>query len=777
VVSNVVGKTWARAWLAPGMALMRRLRFSGKMAVISAAFAVPLLCLMGAVVQARWAEQKSVALELAGTRYTGAIVAAIESAGEWRYQARNAAYGDKSADVATARRGFEERFERLVKLDAELGEQTATRPLWDKALAAFKVVQAPQESPQAIYQGMTVLSRALVDLLDGVVDGSGLALDPEMTSYYLMSATLMQAPQAIQNISELRGLGRNAYVAGQLQAEPLAAIHERLALLSLRHRSALDDMEKVKKSDPAVGARLTLNGEEALRQFEDLVRRSFRAGDLSIQGQLAAYMQAANQTMRAEFAQIDHNLQVLESLLAERQHVVLRGLWLTVGMALAGVMLAAYLFAGFHQSMVAAIRQLRRSLIRISMGDLRSNVELIGRDEMTALQKELRNMQLALAGTVQRVHDTSTTVVSSSEQVAQGMQDLSARTESAAEALEQSSAALEQSSATIQTTADSARKASDIAGQNADIATRGSEVMDQVVRTMEGIQESSKKIGDIIGVIDGIAFQTNILALNAAVEAARAGEQGRGFAVVAAEVRALAGRSGEAAREIRRLILGSTGEVDTGCNVVREAGSAMQDIVSHAGRIRELLQEVATGAREQSLGVNQIGLTVHDLDKTTQANAVVVGKTTAEAGVQRSAAVNLATLVDEFRLPGHNETTMTDGINVDAIIDAHREWKIKLRDAIDSADRVDVATLGRDDCCGLGKWIYADGKHLQGRVSFTALVDRHAKFHRTAAAIGTLINDKRFEQADDALAPGTPFAQATADVVAALSSAKRIGFV
>jgi methyl-accepting chemotaxis protein len=396
---------------------------------------------------------------------------------------------------------------------------------------------------------------------------------------------------------------------------------------------------------------------------------------------------------------------------------------------------------------------------------------------VAGLLKELNYMQVALGLTVKQVHEASDSVVSSSLDIAHSMQDLASRTESAAAALEQSSAALEQTNSTVHMTAESVSKASDIATNNASTASEGGAVMQNVAQTMTRIQASSQKISDIIGVIDGIAFQTNILALNAAVEAARAGEQGRGFAVVATEVRALAGRSAAAAKEIKTLITTSTEEVTKGSEIVRQAGEHMHQIVESAAQVKNLLDEVSNGAREQSIGIGQIGEAVSELDRNTQANALLVEQTATLSRTLSSAAVMMAAQVDEFRLAGVQSSAKVEGIDVDAIIDGHRQWKVKLRDAIENGEKVDVATLSRDDCCALGKWIYADGQRLRERASFTALVGNHAHFHSVAGRVGALINEGRFEQAIDALAPNTEFSHATSDVVMVLSAAKRLGFV
>ena len=761
----------------PSAALMRQLRLPAKMLLITTAFTLPLAWLLGMYVNNSLEGLSFVKQERQGVRYAQAIYPAIDAVGAWRFQARNAADGESGAQVEESRRKFEAAFKTLETLDAELGKTLGTTAALNSARSGLQTAVAAQGKPEELFPTMNAISRALVVLLDTVTDGSGLALDPELPSYYLMNAVLMHAPAVIQNTSELRGLGRDALKAGTLTPEVAARIYERLAIILHERQLAVIGLGKVQKAEPERAKLLQTNAPGVTEGFETLVRTTFAPGASEVKGDSAAYLKAANQAMQAQFSQVAKNLEVLDLLLADRQAQLTRGLWLALAVVVLAMLLAGYMFVGFFISMDKGFKVLRRHLISISMGDLRSTIRGVGADEVTGLLKELNNMQAALAITVKQVQGASDAVVHSSLEISQSMQDLAARTESAAAALEQSSAALEQTNSTVAMTAESVSKASEIATGNASTASRGGAVMQDVANTMERIQTSSQKISDIIGVIDGIAFQTNILALNAAVEAARAGEQGRGFAVVATEVRALAGRSAAAAKEIKTLITTSTDEVTKGSEIVRQAGEHMHQIVESAAQVKDLLDEVSNGAREQSIGIGQIGEAVNELDRNTQSNAALVEQTAALSQTLSGAAVGMAAQVDEFRLAGPKTSALVAGIDVDAIIDAHRQWKVKLRDAIESGDKVDVATLSRDDCCALGKWIYADGQRLRDRVSFVTLIDKHARFHQVAGQVGQLINEKRFAQAEDALAPNTPFASATSDVVKVLSAAKRLGFV
>jgi len=286
----------------------------------------------------------------------------------------------------------------------------------------------------------------------------------------------------------------------------------------------------------------------------------------------------------------------------------------------------------------------------IARNDLTHAVDDDSKDEIGVLLRHIETMRRNLGGVIGQVRVGSDAVASAASQVAAGTQDLSSRTEAQASSLEQTAAATEELASTVQHNADNAQQASQLAASATDAARRGGQVVAQVVDTMEAISDSSRKIADIIGVIDGIAFQTNILALNAAVEAARAGEQGRGFAVVASEVRNLAGRSAGAAKEVRALISESVEKVGAGNEQVSVAGQTMQEIVAGIQRVSDIVGEIAAASREQSGGIAQINQAVTHLDSVTQQNAALVEQTSAASNALQEQARQLAALAAAFKL-------------------------------------------------------------------------------------------------------------------------------
>jgi methyl-accepting chemotaxis protein len=322
--------------------------------------------------------------------------------------------------------------------------------------------------------------------------------------------------------------------------------------------------------------------------------------------------------------------------------------------------------AAISLAMLLIIRNVRASLggepehaaslaAQIAGGDLTQIVE-VRADDSTSMMAAMREMQTRLQRTLVEIRRSSEQIATATQQIAAGNSDLSQRTEQQAASLQETAASMEQLTATVKQNADNARQASGLANNASDIATRGNEVVSRVIGTMGEINDSSRQISDIIGVIEGIAFQTNILALNAAVEAARAGEQGRGFAVVAGEVRSLAQRSATAAKEIKVLIGSSVERVNNGSTLVEQAGSTMGEILLAVRRVTDIMGEIAAASEEQSSGISQVGRAVTQMDEVTQQNAALVEQATAAAASLQDQATKLRSTVGAFRLNGHEAT-------------------------------------------------------------------------------------------------------------------------
>jgi methyl-accepting chemotaxis protein len=325
-------------------------------------------------------------------------------------------------------------------------------------------------------------------------------------------------------------------------------------------------------------------------------------------------------------------------------------LQLNAAMVLVALISGCFLAVVITRSITRPIQQAVQVATTVASGDLTSRIEVQGADEMAQLLRALSQMNESLARVVGQVRNSSDSIATGSAEIATGNHDLSQRTEQQASNLQETAASMEQMSGLVKNNAETTRQASGMARQAADAAARGGDKVSTVVSTMQEIAASSKKIADIIGVIDGIAFQTNILALNAAVEAARAGEQGRGFAVVASEVRNLAGRSADAAKEIKSLIGASVEKVEAGMRQVDEAGTSMDDIVAQVQRVTQLIAEISNATSDQSTGIAQVGESVTQLDQVTQQNAALVEESAAAAESLRQQAATLASLVTMFKL-------------------------------------------------------------------------------------------------------------------------------
>jgi methyl-accepting chemotaxis protein len=360
----------------------------------------------------------------------------------------------------------------------------------------------------------------------------------------------------------------------------------------------------------------------------------------------------------AEFAEADKLMAELDSVLraevsksvAQQGEVSNQTKWLFVLAVLITVVVVVPTTLMNMNSICNPLEEARKMAQAIAGGDLSQHIAAEGKDEVADLQRALREMQQGLGALVAQVRDASGNIATASQEIATGNQDLSQRTEQTASNAQEAVSSLTQLTSTVQQTASSSQMANQLAASASQMATHGGGVVQQAVASMHEISASSRKIGDIIGLIDSIAFQTNILALNAAVEAARAGEQGRGFAVVAGEVRSLAQRSAQAASEIKGLISNSVTAVNGGVRQVEDAGGLMKEIVASVQRVGDIIGEISAAASEQTEGIGHVNQSVGEIDRMTQQNAALVEQSAAAADSLRDQAARLSQLVAQFRL-------------------------------------------------------------------------------------------------------------------------------
>ena len=444
----------------------------------------------------------------------------------------------------------------------------------------------------------------------------------------VMSENLAGIQQHIKQAAQLRteGEATKKLLVQALSSERSLALLKAADLAEASYRKAMDTVFTAIKSGDSDGARTALN-EPALMNAE--------TGYLKALEQLDAVQSAALEEAK-------HG--------AEAFFVHGRNLFLIV--VVAAVALAAGLGFWITRSITGPIAQAVAIARRVAQGDLTTNIRVTSRDEVGQLLSALRDMNESLVVIVGRVRAGTDNIGTASSQIASGNRDLSSRTEQQASSLDQTVSSLHELTATVKQNAGNADHANVLAAAASGIAIKGGAVVAQVVDTMGGIDASAKKIADIIGVIDGIAFQTNILALNAAVEAARAGEQGRGFAVVATEVRSLAQRSAAAAKEIKMLIGDSVEQVGLGSKLVAQAGSTMTEVVESVRRVSEIMTEISAASRQQSAGIEKVNHAVGQMDKVTQQNAALVEEAAAAAASLHDEAGNLAQTVSAFRLSG-----------------------------------------------------------------------------------------------------------------------------
>jgi methyl-accepting chemotaxis protein len=458
------------------------------------------------------------------------------------------------------------------------------------------------------------------------------------------------ANAALGEINDIAIALRNSIMftdAGDRQKQIDEVMDSRRSLLKL-----LADLDKTLRSPKGVAL---------LRQMETLNTQYIKGQDELLQKvQAGAFDEAKAQLASLRPLLVEYKGAIAEQIKlqselaneaaaqAEQTYSSTQNLMIAIG--LATLAFAAALGVWITRSITRPVNRALEVANTVASGDLTSEIEVDSTDELGQLLQALRAMNFSLQQTIGTVRSSSETIATAAAEVAAGSQDLSSRTEQQASSLEETASSMEELTSTVKQNSDNARQANRLAEEASQVAMKGGDVIAEVVTTMDQINASSGKIGDIIGVIDGIAFQTNILALNAAVEAARAGEQGRGFAVVATEVRTLAQRSAAAAKEIKGLIDESTAKVGMGSRLVGDAGATMHEIMESIRRVTDIMGEISSSSQEQTSGIEQINQAVTQMDDVTQQNAALVEQAAAAAESMRDETGRLANAVSIFRL-------------------------------------------------------------------------------------------------------------------------------
>jgi len=576
---------------------------------------------------------------------SGAVLSGDEQAVARREAAKaevdKAIAGAQAAGQALQSRKLTEHLEDVARTWRALAPSVASRSI------------TPAES----FNAHTALIASQLKVLDDVTEASGLALDPEAATYYVMLGSTTHGPALAEILGQMRARGAQYLSKKEMTPEQRATFGMQAGLMKERFNDLRDAFGRSAAADPAVARALEKPLADALSASERALRlvdeKLLKAQSLDYPP--SQFFGDMTSGVDAQLALFDASMKVLQDELRARETAQLRSIAIVSLVIGLGAALVTWILLTITRMTMHAVGNAVSVASAMADGDLTREVHSHSRDEIGQLLGAMHHMQANLRQVVGNVRSGVESLATASGQIAQGNQDLSSRTEEQASNLQQTAASMEQMNATVQQNAGTAQQATQLASAASTAAARGGEVVTRVVATMEEISAGSRKIADIIGVIDGIAFQTNILALNAAVEAARAGEQGRGFAVVASEVRSLAQRSAEAAKEIKSLIGQSVSSVEAGSKLVGDAGATMGDIVAQVRRVADLIGEIGAATKEQTQGIGQVSDAVSQLDQVTQQNAALVEESAAAADSLKQQAARLAEVVSVFKVDRADE--------------------------------------------------------------------------------------------------------------------------
>ena len=636
----------------PGVVLMRNMQFSSKALLICLMFVIPLVVLTRAFYVNKKVNIEFSVKEKLGIEYNHDVFPIISLVQQLRGDGQiNAATGATSVAADETKTKLQTAIAKLAESEKRLGLELGSAKAYASTLSASLSNDTAKDAA-AKFASYSTHVESLIGLMGVVTDSSNLTLDPDIDSYYLMDAAFFRIPDITENMGKLHGLGLAYLKAGSITPQQQQTMSELIALAEFQLRNMREGLDKAYSNNKELTNKVMSTQTIAdTAAFFSLARKSVINTEVITPESYASFLDSANKAMEGQRSLSERITTELDRLIANRVGSMQTELYWTAAIVLLAVLMAAYFFYSFFLVTSGGLRLISKHLQEMAVGDLRqSPCKPWGRDEPAQVIIDLRKAYDSLHALIRTVRHSARSLHGAAGEIAAASMDLSGRTESAAASLEEQAASMEEIGATVGNTADRAKSAATYAANNAVLAENGGKIIATVVDTMRDIHASSSKISDIIGVIDGIAFQTNILALNAAVEAARAGESGRGFAVVATEVRNLAHRSADAAREIKTLISDSVEKVASGSKIVENAGATMSEVVTSAKQINVYLSEIAVASNEQALGVKQASRAIQELDEHTQQNAALVEQTTAASGALSQQAETLQHEIANFKV-------------------------------------------------------------------------------------------------------------------------------
>jgi methyl-accepting chemotaxis protein-1 (serine sensor receptor) len=630
---------------------MRRLPMAHKFVIVCLCFAIPLAYLLVSLNGDRTDARDFSAKELVGVTHVREVSRLLNAAMVLRGTSIGLSVGSPGAaakrDDALAK--FEAQARVLQQLVGAHQDALGLTPGLEAVRARAQALAAVGTEPLATITAGYALTDAVLGLIEQAASASNLALDPDADTYYLMLTVTDAIPRLQDQVGRVRALGA---AAAQLR-EPPYALMQRLHEANTLMQEYLDRMtaalNRVAAAHPQAAAGVDLKlAEQIRRDFGDKVAPTFVFGEV-VKTEPAAWFELGTAQIAAADKLQRAAEQQLSELVAARVQRLTRSLWMAMGLAVCFVLLAVYALLAYYQASRSTCAVLGERIEALGAGDLTDSPALEGGDELVMATNDLRDAMHRLGGLVQEVRSGAEHISTSATQISGANQDLSARGNAMASVVEQTTASTGMLEQTVEHNLRSAREAHGLVQGAAELASRGGHIVQRAVNSMGEITASSRRIGDIIQVIDSIAFQTNILALNAAVEAARAGEQGRGFAVVAGEVRSLAQRSAEAAREIKTLITSSIETVQQGETYVGQAGSSMGEIVQSIQRVAAIVGDISSQSTAQAEQIRQLAAAIREVDSTTQQNAALVEETAASATLLEDRASRLRDAASRFR--------------------------------------------------------------------------------------------------------------------------------